>query len=89
MYYQYKLAHFKGNMGHGVASDAQSKKLLVQAIYTTSWIFCGVLLIGSLTTKWCWSAAHNSMVIRYLRSINKIWGNMVHLCVRKPYFNSD
>jgi hypothetical protein len=22
MYYQYEFAHFKGNMGHGVASDA-------------------------------------------------------------------
>jgi hypothetical protein len=21
MYYQYEFAHFKGNMGHGVASD--------------------------------------------------------------------
>jgi len=26
MYYQYELTHFKGDMGHGVASDAASAR---------------------------------------------------------------
>ena len=34
MYYQYELTHFKGDMGHGVASDADVSLLILHAVFS-------------------------------------------------------
>jgi hypothetical protein len=42
MYYQYEFAHFKGNMGHGVASDALAHGALPAGATLLGWPNYGV-----------------------------------------------